>query len=46
MSCAHARLPQRNDLAFLLLGNEWPMVAGYIGGDQQLRFSTFRIVNP
>ena len=51
-------LPQRSDLALLLLGNERPMVAGSIRGDQKtsrLRFqgfdfkasvSTFRIINP
>jgi hypothetical protein len=53
-----AGLPQRSDLALLLLGNERPMVAGSIRGDQKtsrLRFqgfdfkasvSTFRIINP
>jgi hypothetical protein len=50
-----AGLPQRSDLALLLLGNDRPMVAGSNCGDQKtsisgLRFQDFgfhlRIINP
>jgi hypothetical protein len=37
-----AGLPQRNDLALLLLGNERPMVAGSIRGDQKTSISGLR----
>lgn len=35
-------LPQRSDLALLLLGNERPMVAGSIRGDQEASISGLR----
>jgi len=37
-----AGLPQRSDLALLLLGNERPMVAGSIRGDQKASISRLR----
>jgi hypothetical protein len=37
-----AGLPQRSDLALLLLGNERPMVAGSIRGDQKTSISGLR----
>jgi hypothetical protein len=41
-----AKLPQRSDLAFLLLGNERPMVAGPTAVTEKALVSTFRIINP
>jgi hypothetical protein len=41
-----ASLPQRSDLALLLLGNEWPMVAGSNCGDKKAFGFPFRIINP